>query len=901
MAQAPAKYDRYVSDFEAFERSLLANGPMWVHQIRQQGLSRFTELGLPTARRGNEKWKYTSVVPIANTTFEYPFDLNPDEVKAADIRQIAPWDDSWVNLVFVNGRYCEALSTAPARSNGEANGAHVANLADVFLADGNVAEKHLARYASVEDDAFTALNTAFLKDGAFVHVPEGYSLQSPLHLLYLTTDRAQPTVSHPRALIVAGRHSKLTIIESYVSLSHARYFTNAVTEIVVEDGAKVEHYRLLMDSPDAFHVGTTRVYQGPDSTFSSASFASGAALARNDLLVVLDAPGSSCFLNGLYMTSGTQHIDNYINIDHAKPHTTSRLYYKGILDGSSKAVFGGTVLVRQGAQKADAQQSDKNLILSEAAEIDSKPSLLIYADDVKCGHGATAGHIDEDIVFYMRSRGLDLEMASSLLIQGFASEIIEAVQLEPFRAYLDRTFLGALPNHFYPEQRTRSVDNLVLPEDSSMFRVKKFGGNIMTSADPMASQAASGKVAGAFDVARIREEFPILKQQVHGKPLVYLDNAATSQKPQVVIDTLTRYYTTENSNVHRGVHQLSVQATEEYEGARAKVRRLLNASDDREIIFVRGTTEGINLVAQSYGRQHVGEGDEIIISAMEHHSNIVPWQILCQERGAHLRVIPINDDGELLMDEYEKLLCPRTKLVSVVHMSNSLGTINPIQQIVAMAHSRGVPVLLDGAQSTPHMVIDVRKIDCDFFAFSGHKLFGPTGIGVLYGKAALLDSMPPYQGGGDMIRSVTFEKTTYNSLPYKFEAGTPNIGGVIGMGAAIDYITALGLDRISDYEHELLGYGMDRLSDISGLQLIGTAREKAGILSFVLEGIHPHDIGTILDAEGIAIRAGHHCTQPLMDRFGIPATARASLAFYNTKEEIDALIKGIDKAIEIFS
>ena len=409
------------------------------------------------------------------------------------------------------------------------------------------------------------------------------------------------------------------------------------------------------------------------------------------------------------------------------------------------------------------------------------------------------------------------------------------------------------------------------------------------------------KAVASLDVDRIRRDFPILGRQVRGKPLVYLDNAATSQKPQTVIDALTRYYSTENSNIHRGVHYLSEQATQEYEGVRSKVRQLLNAGDDREIIFVRGTTEGINLVAQSYGGQNVGEGDEIIISAMEHHSNIVPWQILCQQRGARLRVIPMNDDGELLMDEYERLLGPRTKLVSLVHVSNSLGTINPVEQVVEMAHSHGVPVLLDGAQSTPHMQVDVQALGCDFFTFSGHKIYGPTGIGALYGRTDLLEAMPPYQGGGDMIKSVTFEKTLYNSLPYKFEAGTPNIAGVIGLGAAIDYVAELGLDRIKALEQELLEYGTECLSGIGGLRLIGTAREKASILSFVLEGVHPHDIGTVLDTEGIAIRTGHHCTQPVMDRMGVPATARASLAFYNTKEEIDALVKGIDKVLEVFS
>ncbi len=409
-----------------------------------------------------------------------------------------------------------------------------------------------------------------------------------------------------------------------------------------------------------------------------------------------------------------------------------------------------------------------------------------------------------------------------------------------------------------------------------------------------------GRPQASFDVERIRNDFPILKQQVHGKPLVYLDNAATSQKPQVVIDTVTQYYLAQNSNVHRGVHFLSEQATQAFEGARAKVARFLNASNAREVIFVRGATEGINLVAQSYGRTFIKAGDEILISAMEHHSNIVPWQMLCEQIGARLRVIPFNYDGELLLDEYEKLLNERTKFVAVVHVSNALGTINPIKQIIEMAHRRGIPVLVDGAQAVPHMRVDVQDLDCDFYAFSGHKLFGPTGIGVLYGKADLLEAMPPYQGGGDMISAVTFEKTHYNTLPYKFEAGTPDIAGVIGLGAAIDYLSEIGLDAITAYEHELLAYATDALSTIKGVRIIGTAREKAGVLSFVLDGIHAHDIGTILDHEGIAIRAGHHCAMPVMQRFGVPATARASLAFYNTKEEVDALIRAIHKVIEVF-
>ena len=418
------------------------------------------------------------------------------------------------------------------------------------------------------------------------------------------------------------------------------------------------------------------------------------------------------------------------------------------------------------------------------------------------------------------------------------------------------------------------------------------------------SLSSDGRVAensvARFDVAKIRKDFPILDQKVNGKPLVYLDNAATSQKPQSVIDALVRYYTTNNSNVHRGVHTLSQLATDDYEEARGKVRAFINAAEDREIIFVRGTTEGINLVAQCFGRANVGPGDEIIISRMEHHSNIVPWQFLCEERGAHLRVVPVNDAGELQIDEYERLLGPRTKLVSLTHVSNALGTVNPVKKIVEMAHRHGVPVLLDGAQAVPHRPVDVRDLDCDFYVFSGHKLYGPTGIGILYGKAELLEAMPPYQGGGEMIKSVTMEKTIYGDLPHKFEAGTPNIAGSIGLGAAIDYVNSLGIDRIAAYERELLEYGTACLSSLSAVRIIGTAPEKSGILSFVMDGVHPHDIGTILDREGIAVRTGHHCAQPLMERYGISATSRASLAFYNTREEIDALVKGLDRVMEVF-
>ena len=399
---------------------------------------------------------------------------------------------------------------------------------------------------------------------------------------------------------------------------------------------------------------------------------------------------------------------------------------------------------------------------------------------------------------------------------------------------------------------------------------------------------------------RVRSDFPFLQQRVHGKPLVYLDNAATSQKPQAVIDAITGFYTNGCANIHRGIHALSQRATEDYEQARLKARHFLNATYSREIVFVRGSTEGINLVAQSFVRPRLEAGDEVLITAMEHHSNIVPWQMVCGERDARLRVAPMDDRGELILEEFERRLGPRTRFVAASHVSNALGTVNPVREMVAMAHRRGIPILLDGAQAAPHVPVDVGGLECDFYVFSGHKVYGPTGIGVLYGKAALLEAMPPYQGGGDMIASVTFEKTDYNVIPYKFEAGTPHIAGVIGLGAAIDYVEGIGLEEMAAQESELLHYAAAAVSAIPGVRIIGTARHKAGVLSFVLDGVHPHDIGTILDQEGIAIRAGHHCTQPVMQRFGLPATARASFAIYNTAEDVDALVRGIHKVREIF-
>jgi cysteine desulfurase/selenocysteine lyase len=403
-----------------------------------------------------------------------------------------------------------------------------------------------------------------------------------------------------------------------------------------------------------------------------------------------------------------------------------------------------------------------------------------------------------------------------------------------------------------------------------------------------------------FDVEKIRADFPILHRMVNGKKLVYLDNAATTQKPRQVIDRMTHYYEFENSNIHRGVHLLSQLATDAFEATRQKTKEFLNARESREIVFVRGATEGINLVAFTYGRSYVSQGDEILVSAMEHHSNIVPWQMLCEMTGARLRVIPMNQQGELILDQYDELLNEKTRIVAINHVSNALGTVNPVKEIIAKAHEFGAITLVDGAQSAPHMNIDVQDLDADFYVFSGHKIYGPTGIGALYGKAEILENMPPWEGGGDMINSVTFEKTTYNTIPYKFEAGTPNIAGTVGLGAAIDYLNQIGITNIAAYEQDLLLYAQEALSSLPEVRIVGNAKEKASLVSFVLKGVHPHDIGTILDQEGIALRTGHHCAQPVMDFFVVPATARASLAFYNTRQEIDLLVDALKKSLKVF-
>ena len=696
MTQSLTKPATYSAALDALRHSRGQASPQWLADLGDQAWARFTELGFPTARRGNEKWKYTNVAPIARAAFGYAWDLDPDEDPAAGrLRHFGLLDEAWINLVFVDGRFSGSLSNRPET----AKGVTVTSLFEAVNRDGEIVQRHLAEYAGFQDDGFTALNTAFLSDGAFVHVPRNHSSVPPVHLVFLTTNRELPRAVHPRTLIVVEENAALSVVETYAGPSNEQYFTNAVTEISVGDGSRVEHHRLSLEGANSYHVGFGRVRQGRDSSFSSVSLALGNTLGRNDFEVLLDGPGGSCALSGLYLTAEGQHVDNLIGIDHAKPNTSSRLNYKGILDGQ---VQGRVRRPGPGAQGRSKGQRPADR---------QKPAAFRPGRNRQ-----QAQPLDLRRRRQVRPRRHRRPRRPGLTV------LPEKPRPVPRRCRPDADSRLRQGNHRFSQPGT-----VARVHGSPLFgrhsrQAAALRGQVMTNTAP---STPGGPPAAAFDVARIRQDFPILEQTVNGKPLVYLDNAATSQKPRSVIDAVARYYATENSNIHRGVHTLSQMATDDYEEARSKVQRFINAPDLQEIVFVRGTTEGINLVAQTFGRANLHAGDEIVVSAMEHHSNIVPWQMLCQQTGAKLRVIPMNDAGELLVDEYEKLLNPRTKLVSIAHVSNALGTINPVKTMVRMARARGAHVLLDGAQAVPHCPVDVQDLDCDFYAFSGHKLYGP--------------------------------------------------------------------------------------------------------------------------------------------------------------------------------
>ena len=593
----------------------------------------------------------------------------------------------------------------------------------------------------------------------------------------------------------------------------------------------------------------------------------GGRLVRSNLRLALEGRAAACRLDGLFLADGDRQVDLHTQVSHVGLATETVQDYRGIAAGRGRGGFNGKIVVQSSARGANASQSSRNLLLTPLAEINARPQLEIEVDEVQCRHGATTGTLDPEQLFYLVSRGLDPAAARALLTFAFCLDVTGRLPIASVRAAAETLVFG------------RAAGSRSDP-----------GNRLM---------AAVRETAVALDLARIRSDFPVLARRVNGHPLAYLDNAASSQQPSPVIDAVAEYARSHHANVHRGVHTLSQEATALFEGAREKVQRFINAASPAEIVFVRGTTEAINLVAQSYGRPRLVPGDEIVVSHLEHHSNIVPWQLLCEQTGAKLRVVPIDRSGVVDFDAYLALLAPKTRIVALAHVSNALGTVLPLDRFIAEARQRGIVSVIDGAQAVPHLPVDVQALGSDFYAFSAHKMYGPTGIGVLHARESLLAAMPPWQGGGDMILSVSFAGSTWNHLPHRFEAGTPNIGGAVGLGAAIDYMGRIGHERIAAHEQDLLDYATARLSEIEGLALIGTAPVKCSLVSFAVEGIHPHDLGTVLDSRGVAVRTGHHCAMPVMEFFGVPATTRASFALYNTRDEVDALHDALLYAIRM--
>jgi cysteine desulfurase/selenocysteine lyase len=826
---------------EQLPEEIPCGGPPWLADLREQAISSLRTDGLPHHKL--ESWRFTPIARVARTAFAKR-DVDRDSAVAWVDAHLGA--DGTHRVMLVNGDV--------ARIPELPDGIEVEGLAEAIVRDPSLGQ---GLGQLVPTQHFAALNAALFDDGLVIRVLRGAKLGQPLHVVHLAQPGADPTAAYPRILVVAEPQSQATLIETYLAQPGAPHLVSAVTEVSLEDGARLEHVRVTEGVGDGHHIASVAVRQGRASSYVSRVVTLGGALSRIDLRLTLDGEGAEAGLYGVYHATGHDLVDHHTFIDHARPHCSSSESYSGIVDGRAHAVVDAMIAVRRDAQQTSAHQELHNLLLSDAATVNAKPHLEIDADDVACTHGATVGALDDDQLFYLRSRGIPEPRA---------------------RAMLTYAFLAGAPDR----RRARA----------SAPRPHAPGGGGMIPALEIASE---------HTLARVRDDFPALAQAVHGKPLVYLDSASSSLTPQPVIDAITDIYARDRANVHRGVHLLSQRATAAYEGARDKVADFIGATSREEIIFVRGTTEAINLVATSWGGDNLREGDEILVTGLEHHSNIVPWQIAARRTGARLVVAPIADNGDVPLDEIERRIGPRTRMVAVAHVSNALGTLLPIADVSRLAHAAGAVVLVDGAQAVPHLAVDVAAIGCDFYAFSGHKLYGPTGIGVLWGRAELLDAMTPYQGGGDMIRSVTFEETTYNALPYRLEAGTPNIAGAAGLGAAVDYLSSVGTETVETHERDLLEYGEQALEQVPGLTIIGQAPHKLAVLSFTMDCAHPHDIGTIADMEGVAIRTGHHCAQPVMQRFEVPATARASLGVYNTRADIDALVRALHKAREIFA
>lgn len=792
----------------------------------QQHLQQMLRLGLPT--RKHENWKYTPLDGLLNAEFVTRLaDLTPAQRDALAVNVDA------VRLVFVDGEFRPELSDALQGSGFEIE----------------INDDRQSLSAPVQPEVFLHLTESLARSVTHIRVKRNQRPAKPLLLMHITQglDGDEINTAHYRHHLELAEGAEATVIEHYVSLNETRHFTGSRLTMNVAANAQLHHVKLAFENPQSHHFGHNDILLGQDAAAYSHNFLLGGSVLRHNTSTQLNGENTTLRINSLAMPVKSEVCDTRTWLEHNKGYCNSRQLHKTIVSDRGRAVFNGLINVAQHAIKTDGQMTNNNLLLGRLAEVDTKPQLEIYADDVKCSHGATVGRIDDEQMFYLRSRGIDQNDYLCVCRRADGSAERWSVETAGAGAY---------------------------------------------------RPASAWRRSMSFPVEKVRADFPVLTREVNGLPLAYLDSAASAQKPNQVVDAEAEFYRHGYAAVHRGIHTLSAEATQRMENVRTQIAAFLNAKSPEELVFVRGTTEGINLVANSWGNAQVHAGDNIIITQMEHHANIVPWQMLCERVGAQLRVIPLNVDGTLQIEQLDALLDDRTRLVAVTQVSNVLGTENPVAEIVEKAHQAGAKVLIDGAQAVMHHAVDVQALDCDFYVFSGHKLYGPTGIGVLYVKEDILQAMPPWEGGGSMIATVSLtEGTTYARAPWRFEAGTPNTGGIIGLGAAVSYVSAIGLDSIQEYEQLLMHYALAELAELASvpdLTLYGPA-DRQGVIAFNLGKHHAYDVGSFLDNYGVAVRTGHHCAMPLMAFYQVPAMCRASLVMYNTTEEVDRLVAGLKR------
>ncbi|MEY9645262.1 SufS family cysteine desulfurase [Bradyrhizobium elkanii] len=822
---------------------------------RRQAFEAYERSGLP--HRRIEDWKYTDLRALMREVL--PLAASPDDAALSRARAVvqARAIEGVRRLVLVDGAFASDLSDWQDLEKGLS-----INPLRLALEAG---DEIVATQALASDIAnpMVALNGAMATDGVVIDVADGTVLTQPLHIVHVASGTA-PASTFTRSLLRLGRDAGVTLVESYLAADGAKaYQTHDGLVIAIGDNARLDHVRLVEDSVDAFNISSATVSLGAHAHFNTFGLTSGGHVSRYQLTVTCSGEGSKVETNGVNLINGKQHADTTLFMDHAVPHCTSREIFRAVVDDRAHSVFQGRIVVR--TRRAEDRRQD---------------------DDPRAAAVRRRGGRQQ-------ARARDLRRRRHL------------------RSRCDHRRARREPAVLHARPRTAREGSAGAPDPGLRRRGDRVHRqrHVARGRNRHRAALASGEgvsmhkavANGSYDVALVRQDFPALAMQIYGKPLVYLDNAASAQKPNAVLDRMTEAYKSEYANVHRGLHYLANAATEAYEGARGKVAKFINARRSEEIVFTRNVTEAINLVASSWGGVNIKEGDEIVLSIMEHHSNIVPWHFLRERHGAVIKWAPVDDEGNFLIEEFEKLLTPRTKIVAITQMSNALGTLVPVKDVIRLAHARGIPVLVDGAQGAVHLPIDVQDLDCDFYAFTGHKVYGPTGIGALYAKHEHLVAMRPFNGGGEMIREVAKDWVTYGDPPHKFEAGTPPIVEAIGLGAAIDYVNSIGKERIAAHEHELLTYAQERLREINSLRVIGTARNKGPVISFEMKGAHPHDVATVIDRQGIAVRAGTHCVMPLLERFNVTATCRASFGMYNTREEVDHLAQALIKARELFA